>query len=391
MITRIFGTVTGGRLNLRAAADFSASILASIPNETLLVVTAHDDTWYATTYGSYTGYVMKQYITLLDLANASELAGEVTGGALNMCRTASTSADRLIQIPNNTAITVIDFDADSQWYITDYNGYTGYVMKQYVTVSQPVPNWAYGQVTSNALNVRRQPSTSAGRWNNVWPMNRLVLVKPCDVDGWYETLYRGEPAYVMAKFIKLLAEPAPERIVERMLFMVEPEKGRSKSIYFNGYGGKWCHRFADWLAMNAGMPKEMIPNTSNCGTGMVWFINNANSGGFHFKNAEHKARFISNYSAVKHLTSEISTDEKAYVPAPGDYIYFRWKNAASSVNVSHVGIVAIVGEDSVTTWEGNTGGKVVNRTFALNDMQIVGYGKPGYTCCETKLQHAISP
>ena len=42
MITRIFGTVTGGRLNLRVAADSSASILASIPNETLLVVTEHD-------------------------------------------------------------------------------------------------------------------------------------------------------------------------------------------------------------------------------------------------------------------------------------------------------------------------------------------------------------
>lgn len=43
MITRIFGTVTGGRLNLRAAADSSASILVSIPNETLLVVDEHND------------------------------------------------------------------------------------------------------------------------------------------------------------------------------------------------------------------------------------------------------------------------------------------------------------------------------------------------------------
>ena len=42
MTTRIFGAVTGGRLNLRAAADSSASILASIPNETPLVVTEHD-------------------------------------------------------------------------------------------------------------------------------------------------------------------------------------------------------------------------------------------------------------------------------------------------------------------------------------------------------------
>ena len=124
MITRIFGAGTFGRLNFRAAADSSASIRASIPNKTLLVVTEHNATWYAATYDSHTGFVMKQYIALLNLANATELPIEVTGGSLNMRRTASTSADRLIQIPNNTAITVIDFDADSQWYITDCNGYS---------------------------------------------------------------------------------------------------------------------------------------------------------------------------------------------------------------------------------------------------------------------------
>ena len=39
MITCIFGTVTGSRLNLRTSADSSASILSSIPNENLLVIT----------------------------------------------------------------------------------------------------------------------------------------------------------------------------------------------------------------------------------------------------------------------------------------------------------------------------------------------------------------
>lgn len=159
-------------------------------------------------------------------------------------------------------------------------------------MTQIESTWRYGQVKSNALNVRREPSRKARRWNNVWPMNRLVLVKPGGVDGWYETLYRGEPAYVMAEFIKLLDDPVPNSIVERMMFMALPDNGRSKSIYFNGYNGKWCHRFADWLAMNAGMPKEMIPDTSNCGKGIVWFASDENSGGFYFKNTDHKARMI---------------------------------------------------------------------------------------------------
>ena len=240
--------------------------------------------------------------------------------------------------------------------------------------------WRYGQVKSNALNVRREPSRKARRWNNVWPMNRLILVKPCGIDGWYETLYRGEPAYVMAEFIKLLDEPVSENIVERMMFMAEPEKGRSKSIYFNGYGGKWCHRFADWLAMNAGMPKEMIPNASNCGKGIAWFATNQNSVGFYFKSVEHKKRMLRAYSTLKELPQELTEAEVTYIPQPGDYVYFRWKNAAGSVNVSHVGIVAAVTAEHIITWEGNAGKKVAQRTYLLHDTQILGYGRPQY--CE---------
>ena len=385
MIPRIFGAVTGGRLNLRMAADSSASILASIPNETLLIVTEFNGTWYATTYGERTGFVMKQFITLLNLADATQMSGMVTGGALNLRRTASTTADRLIQIPDTTEITVIDFDPSGLWYITDCNGFTGYVMKQYVIVSQPVPNWAYGQVKSNALNVRRQPSISAKRWNSVWPIHRIVLIKDAAPE-WYESLYRGEPAYIAKRYINTLKTPVHSNIVDRMLFMAAPELGRNNAAYFNGYSGEWCHRFADWLAMNAGMPQDMIPNTSNCGTGMVWFIIDPNSCGFYFKSPEHKARFISNYSAVKHLTPGLTAAEIAYVPTPGDYIYFRWANAASHINVSHVGIVAAVGKNTLTTWEGNSGSKVASRTFALNDTRIVGYGKPNYAAVQQKQQ-----
>lgn len=245
-------------------------------------------------------------------------------------------------------------------------------------MNQTNMTWQYGQVRSNALNVRREPSRKARRWNNVWPMNRLVLVRHCAVDGWYETLYRGRPAYVMADFIKLLDESVPENIVERIIFMAPPENGRSKSIYFNGYGGKWCHRFADWLTMNAGMPPELLPNTSNCGKGIVWFATNNSSGGFCFKSSDHKARIIRAYLALDILPCELTAEERAYAPHPGDYVYFRWNNAAKTVNVNHVGIVASVDKARVITWEGNAGGKVAQRSYPLDSREIVGYGRPVY-------------
>ena len=374
-----YALVVGGALNLREQPSTAANRLTLIPNETTLAITDHNDDWYATTYGSLSGYVMKQYVQSLNQTTDIILNGTVTGGGLNLRQKASSSTDRLILIPNQTELEVVDYDADGAWYRTSYGGYAGYVMKQFVEIPEPpsVTEWLYGQVTSSSLNVRKRPSFSASLWNYPWPLNRIVLVKPA-VDGWYETLYRGCPAYVSAQYIDLLDEPVPDNIVDRMLFMAVPELGRTNSKYFNGFSGKWCHIFADWLSMHADMPKAMVPNTTNCGIGIVWFVNDENSGGFYFKNTAHKTRMINAYPAINHLSTSLTEEEEAYVPTPGDYIYFRWSNAASKVNVSHVGIVRAITDERLTTFEGNSGGKVVSREFSLCDTRIVGYGKPNY-------------
>ena len=201
-----------------------------LPNETTLAVTEYNDDWYATTYGSLSGYVLKQYVQSLNQEADSILTGTVTGGGLNLRQKASTSTERLILIPNETELEVVDYDTASDWYRTSYGGYAGYVMKQFVEIPGPLPEteWLYGQVTSSSLNVRKQPSLSAPLWNYPWPLNRIALVKPA-VDGWYETLYRGDPAYVSAQYIDLLDEPVPDSIVDRMLFMAIPELGRTNS------------------------------------------------------------------------------------------------------------------------------------------------------------------
>ena len=374
-----YGLVTGGGLNLREQASASSTRLIQIPNNTTIAVADYNDDWYSTSYGTYSGYVMKQYVTLLNATSDTVHQGSVTGGGLNLRRTATTTADALIQIPNATQIEVTDYDAEDSWYRTTYGGYAGYVMKQYVTLATPpTSSWRYGRVTSSALNVRKAPSTSAALWNNVWPLNRVALIKPSET-GWYETLYRGEAAYISASFIELSADPVPDSIAARMLYLAVPELGRNNSVYFNGYTGEWCHRFADWLAMHAGQPKTRISNTSNCGAGIVWFVNEAQSGGFFFKSAAHKARMINAYPAIDHLTPTLTDAEAAYIPSPGDYIYFRWTNALASVNVSHVGIVRTVTDLALTTFEGNSGDQVVSREFSLDDERIVGYGKPNYT------------
>lgn len=302
--------------------------------------------------------------------------GIVINGRLNLREKPTFQSKCLTRIPNGTQITISEYDA--QWYKAKYDGIDGYVIREFIqTFPVLTEKWTYGRVGVDVLNIRRAPGTSAARWNGPWPKGRIALISP-SMAGWHETLYRGDVAYVSAEYILPLAAEPSNSIVDRMLYMAAAEIGRRNSRYFNGYTGQWCHRFADWLAMHAGTPKNLIPNTSNCGKGIVWFVNDAESGGFYFKNAEHKARMISNYSTIRHLPKELTEEEAAYIPSPGDFIYFRWRNAAKDVNVSHVGIVSSVLEDKLTTVEGNAGGAVANRSYALNDDRIVGYGKPRY-------------
>ena len=85
----------------------------------------------------------------------------VIGGALNMRASCSTSSSRLTQIPNGTAIVVEIVDGQNEWFATSYNGYEGYVMAQYVAITE-----GGGECTPNvssSLNVRKKPVSGATR------------------------------------------------------------------------------------------------------------------------------------------------------------------------------------------------------------------------------------
>lgn len=63
------GYVTGGSLNLREDADRHSDSLASIPNDTDLVLICGDSgtpSWYMTIYGMNEGYVMADYIHITE-------------------------------------------------------------------------------------------------------------------------------------------------------------------------------------------------------------------------------------------------------------------------------------------------------------------------------------
>lgn len=81
----------------------------------------------------------------------------------------------------------------------------------------------------------------------------------------------------------------------------------------------------------------------------------------------------------KSLGSWMEND--AYVPSPGDYIFYDWQDSGKGENTAgpeHVGIVEYVKNGIITVIEGNKGEAVARRQIAVDGRYIRGYGVPKY-------------
>lgn len=110
--------------------------------------------------------------------------GVVTGGGLNLRQTASTSSLRIIQIPDGTAITVSTITGKQEWFSTSYNGYSGYVVAQYVAITEDGDTCTVS-TSSGSLNIRKTASTSADVVFTAAKGATLRLLDTTSVSGWY--------------------------------------------------------------------------------------------------------------------------------------------------------------------------------------------------------------
>ena len=125
--------------------------------------------------------------------------------------------------------------------------------------------------------------------------------------------------------------------------------------YPNWYNGKkngyaWCDMFVDWCFLTAfgyeNALRLLCQPEKSAGAGCTYSLRYyKNKGQLHTSN-----------------------------PRPGDQIFF----GASQDDVSHTGIVEKVDGSKVYTIEGNTSDQVAQRSYALGNSRIVGYGRPAY-------------
>ncbi len=118
------------------------------------------------------------------------------------------------------------------------------------------------------------------------------------------------------------------------------------------YNDAWCAAFATAVAIKAGTLSVIAPE---CGCGKM-------IAGFQKKN------------------SWVEND--AYVPSPGDYIFYDWNDKGIGDNTSpphHVGIVVSCANGKIKVVEGNMNNAVGYRTINVNGRYIRGFATPKYS------------
>lgn len=132
--------------------------------------------------------------------------------------------------------------------------------------------------------------------------------------------------------------------------------------YGNWYGFQdmWCAMFASWCAHVAQIPETVVPRHSYTPEGLQWFRSRG----------------------LAHSREELAAG--AYVPRPGDLIYFRSSRNENRTN--HVGIVVACEGGKIYTVEGNIGssstysnGGMVDRVcYPITSTYIVAVCSPNY-------------
>jgi len=154
----------------------------------------------------------------------TKTVGTVTANSsLYLRESAATSAAVLASLPNNTQVDIIS-QSPANWYNVSYNGQTGWVSGEYLSVKTitdasvtPVVAMTVGTVTaSSALNLRKSAVASSVILSSI-PRNAQVTVISKDANDWYNVTYNGQTGWVSGLYltVKTVAVTAPVTGVSR--------------------------------------------------------------------------------------------------------------------------------------------------------------------------------
>ena len=240
-------TVTAARLNVRTEASAESKAVAVVSKDETLQYVCEAGEWIRVVANGKTGYVLNQYVAVDQAAVAGDVttattawAEPQTGRALvrvNMRALPMTGADIVKVIGKNDAVSLTGECGD--WYVAQYGGKTGYVMKEYVQPAveaeaapvlpavETAASDTYAAPVSAVTNTRvnlRAAATTTSRIVKVLAQGAAVTLTGLE-GNWYKVSADGAEGYIARQFVTLDSEQpqaAPTAMPETETAYVAP-------------------------------------------------------------------------------------------------------------------------------------------------------------------------
>ena len=204
--------VKADSLYLRQAPG--GAVITSLPHGTTVAVLENSSSWYKVSVNGKEGYVSGEYLTGTTETDFALGTGTVKcGSSVNFRSGPSTSSATYGELKNGTAVNVVGVSGG--WYKVTYNGKTGYIHPDYLTLSgSAASTGTAGSTTTTApaattqaatvkcsstVNFRSAANTSSTILGEL--KNGTAVTINSTANGWCQVTYAGKSGYIKQDYL----------------------------------------------------------------------------------------------------------------------------------------------------------------------------------------------
>ncbi len=197
------GRVTANLLNVRKRPDINSKKTGRLSKNNLVEITGQINKWLGIRYNGGSGYVYGDYLEPLE--KTGTVRAKVTADVLNVRSRPGFDGKVIGTLRQNTLVTLTALYGD--WLHIVFKNSSAYIHRDYIKPLEPGKP-VQGLVTAGILNIRSQPYFTASILGQNYQNTKVVVTGRWG--DWYEIIFKEQPAFVHANYIKLAEIPKEE-------------------------------------------------------------------------------------------------------------------------------------------------------------------------------------
>lgn len=188
------------------------AVITTLSKGTTVAVLNNSSSWYKVSVNGKEGYVSGEYLTGTTATDVALGTGTVKcSSSVNFRSAPNTSSTSYGELKNGTKVNVVG--VSSGWYKVTYNGKTGYIHPDYVTLASSSAGTAIAPsntVTSttgtagtvkcsSSVNLRSEANTSSSILAELKNGTKITVVSTAN--GWCKVTYSGKTGYIKQDYV----------------------------------------------------------------------------------------------------------------------------------------------------------------------------------------------